>query len=314
MGEELRFTEAFKAALAGPDIVSILNNLADDAEADLSTAVSIESTRTFPSVAGLPLEQNSEGKYVWKEITDVSVVATDLKSSTAVSYGKQDRVGARLYQASTGNCAKVLKPFAPDFVDIQGDGMFAIFAGDKHNERAICAAISLNTFGLRLRRMLADQFGEAVPEMKDSGLRIGADRGLLLAKKVGVRGDHNEVVWAGKPVNYATKCAQAAEAGQVIVTSRFFRDLRENQYVRWSCGHVGGELGEVGALWRRLTVEGLGQDQDARSIGSPWCEHCGTKFCRAILRGETERGLNTGQLPKWKPDPEGEQTDQAAAA
>lgn len=313
MNDEIRFSEAFRVAIAGPDIVNILEGLAADADADLSTAVSIESTRVFPSVADLPLEKNQDGKYIWKEVTDVSVVATDLKSSTAVSYGKQDRVGARLYQASTGNCAKVLQPFGPDFVDIQGDGLFAIFAGDKHNERAICAAISLNTFGHRLRKILAAQFGEAVPEMKDSGLRIGADRGLLLAKKIGVRGEHNEPVWAGKPVNYATKCAQVADAGQLVVTARFFRDLRENQYVRWSCGHVGGELGDVGPLWRKNTIESLGQDQDARELGASWCEHCGTKFCRAILRGETDRGLNAGQLPKWKPDPE-EAEGQAAAA
>lgn len=313
MNDEIKFSEASKVAIAGPDIVNILEGLAADADADLSTAVSIESTRVFPSVADLPLEKNQDGKYIWKEITDVSVVATDLKSSTAVSYGKQDRVGARLYQASTGNCAKVLQPFGPDFVDIQGDGLFAIFAGDKHNERAICAAISLNTFGHRLRKMLAAQAGEAVPAMKDSGLRIGADRGLLLAKKIGIRGEHNEPVWTGKPVNYATKCAQAADAGQLVVTARFFRDLRESQYVRWSCGHVGGELGDIGPLWRKITVESLGQDQDARELGAPWCEHCGTKFCRAILRGDTDRGLNTGQLPKWKPDPE-KAEGQAAAA
>ena len=235
MGEEIRLVETFKAA-SGPNIVNVVNDLAAEAEADLGTAVKIEETRVFPDVAGLPLEKNQDGQYVWKKITDVSVVATDLKSSTAVSYSKQDRIGARLYQASTGNCTKVLQQFTPDFVDIQGDGLFAIFAGDDHHERAICAAISLNTFGRRLAVLLREELGEDVPEMKASGLRIGADRGVLLVKNIGVRGPHKEPVWAGKPVNYATKCAQAADPGHVIVTSRFFQDLRENEYVRYTCG------------------------------------------------------------------------------
>lgn len=309
----------FEAGTAvAPDIVAALDGVCDDARDDLGTSVEIQSARGFPAIEGLPLEKNQAGKFVWREISDASVVATDLKASTAVSYSKQDRVGARLYQASTGNCAKVMKPFTPDFVDIQGDGLFAIFAGEHHVERAMCAAVSLNSFGRRLAVMLADQFGDEVPEMKESGLKIGVDRGLMLVKRIGVRGDYNEPVWAGKPVNYATKCAQAAGAGQVIVTSRFSKEFRDNEFVRFSCGCVAGEPGgEVGPLWRKIEVDALGQDAQARELLSAWCRHCGTMFCRAILRGEKERdGLNTGPIKKWREDPpdEGEEELSGVAA
>jgi class 3 adenylate cyclase len=308
--EGIKLAEALKAATAS-GVVNILDELAAGAEADLANAVTIEETRSFPDLKKLPLEPNKDGVYVWKKIEDASVVATDLKSSTAVSYTKQDRIGARLYQASTGTCTRVLQQFGPDFVDIQGDGLFAIFAGARHPERAVCAAISLNSFGLKLRTMLKDQFGDDVPEMKESGLRIGADRGVLMVKKIGVRGDHNEPVWAGKPVNYATKCAQAAEAGRVVVTNRFFKDFRENQYVRWSCGHEKGEAtGNIGALWLPITVDTIGDDQEnARELATSWCDHCGSKFCRAILNGKTDRELNTGQLEKWRKPKEEEQTE-----
>lgn len=316
MSADIRLVEAFKAA-TGPNIVNVVDELAAEAKSDLETSVGIEETRTFPDVAGLPLEKNQDGQYVWKKITDVSVVATDLKSSTAVSYGKQDRIGARLYQASTGNCSKVLQQFTPDFVDIQGDGLFAVFAGDNHHERAICAAISLNTFGTKLAVQLREQLGEDVPEMKESGLRIGADRGVLLVKKIGVRGTHNEPVWAGKPVNYATKCAQAAAPGQVVVTGRFFQDLRQNEFVRYSCGCSGGEAGHaIAPLWRKTTLESIGRgEENARELGSCWCANCGADFCRAILRGEKERfGLNTGELPKWRHEPEEAGEEEQAAA
>jgi len=295
---------AAKAATVSPDVVQLVDTTAEAAQDDLTTAVEIKPTRTFPAIADLPLEKNRDGKYVWRKLEDAAVVLTDLKSSTAVSYSKQDRIGARLYQASTGGCSRVLQDFAPDFVDIQGDGLFAIFCGDRNIERAMCAAVTLNSFGKRLRSMLKEQFGDDVPEMKDSGLKVGADRGILLVKKIGVRGDHNEPVWAGKPVNYAAKCAQAADAGSILVTSRFFKDFLDNQYVRYSCGCVNGAPGDgASPLWLKSTIDALGEDGNVRELESSWCKHCGTKFARAILKGEKDRGLNTGELKKWREPP-----------
>lgn len=137
-----------------------------------SIATNVDVLALVDDVAGagdlnVPLEKNKDGKYVWREIAEASVVATDLKGSTSISYSKQGRVGARLYQTSTGGCSRVFQRFAPDFVDIQGDGLFAIFAGDLHSERALCAAISLNTFGVKLKAALKEAFGEDVPEMAD---------------------------------------------------------------------------------------------------------------------------------------------------
>lgn len=296
-----------RTAANNVDVVSLLDEIASTANEDLSTPVEIKPAQGMPAIATLPFEKNKDGKYVWREIAEASVVATDLKGSTSISYSKQDRVGARLYQASTGGCSRVFQKFAPDFVDIQGDGLFAIFAGDSHAERAMCAAISLNAFGLKLREMLKDQFGEDVPEMNDSGLKIGADTGLLLVKKIGVRGDHNEPVWAGKPVNYATKCAAETDAGRVLVTSAFFKPFLDNQYVRYSCGCVNGEAGkEVSPLWLRKTIDSLGSDNEVRELRSSWCSRCGKDFARAILRGDQDRDLNTGQLPKWRSDPDAE--------
>lgn len=296
-----------RTAAGAVDVVALVDDVSDAAEEDLTTPVEISPARGFPAISTLPLDKNKEGKYLWREIAEASVVATDLKGSTSVSYSKQNRVGARLYQASTGGCSRVMQRFAPDFVDIQGDGLFAIFAGDLHAERAMCAAISLNSFGSKLAKMLKDHFGADVPEMTESGLKIGADTGLLLVKKIGVRGDHNEPVWAGKPVNYASKCASEVDAGAVLVTSRFFKPFLENQYVRYSCGCVGGEqTADIRPLWIRKSVDVLGSDSEVREVRSAWCQDCGSDFAKAILAGKRDRGLNTGSLPKWRPDPDGE--------
>jgi hypothetical protein len=103
----------------------------------------------------------------------------------------------------------------------------------------------------------------------------------------------------------------------VIVTSRFLKSFRDNEYVRYSCGCNGGEPGgEVGPLWRKVTVDQLGDDSDCRSLGSPWCKNHGDEYCDAILAGKKDReGLNTGNIPKWrdpKPDLDSESGPQAA--
>lgn len=294
-----------RSATTGLDVLALVDDVEATANEDLTTAVEIRPAQGMPAISTLPLEKNKDGKYVWREIAEASVVATDLKGSTSISYSKQGRVGARLYQASTGGCSRVIQRFAPDFVDIQGDGLFAIFAGDSHSERALCAAVTLNTFGHKLRTMLKEEFGQDVPEMADSGLKIGADTGVLLVKKIGVRGEHNEPVWAGKPVNYASKCAAQVEAGRVLVTSAFFKPFLENQYVRYTCGCVLGQKGHpISPLWIRKNVDVLGSDSEVRELRSPWCSNCGTDFARAILRGDQDRGLNTGELPKWRDDPD----------
>lgn len=45
-----------------------------------------------------------------------------------------------------------------------------------------------------------------------------------MVNKVGVRGG-NEPVWAGKPVNWASKCDQEADANELIATESVYSKL-----------------------------------------------------------------------------------------
>jgi len=273
-----------------------LGEIKDQAEEDLTTSVTVEQASGFPTPSKLHLE-----KPVWKKIDDAVVVATDLKGSTKISYSKQDHVGARVYQASTGNCARIFQRFDAQFVDIQGDGLFGIFHGELAVERAIACAFTLKSFSARdLADLIDEHLGGNVPEGFETGLKIGVDAGTILAKRIGVRGEHNEPVWAGKPVNYATKCAKAAEAHEIILTDRYFKLVGDNDYVRYSCGcdvvRQGDEIVRVigtnpGPLWSKKEVETLGDHSSCKNFPgqSSWCVHHGDTFCAAIETGETER-------------------------
>jgi class 3 adenylate cyclase len=270
------------------DINSYLEETRERAEAEMSDSIEIEPVQSFPKPSALAFRDP-----IWKKIDNCVVVAADLKGSTKISYARQDRIGARVYQASSGNCARILDHFGASFIDIQGDGVFGIFHGDKPWNFGIAAAFTLKSFSaMTLGPVIAEHFGEEIEELKETGLKIGMTDGTLLAKQIGVRGEHHEPVWAGKPVNYATKCAQAAESHGLLVTDRVFDRVADNDHVRFSCGCVHGEqVGQPAPMWEVIEVPELGEDSGCKLFASVtgWCAHHGNDFCDRILDGDGDR-------------------------
>lgn len=122
-----------------------------------------------------------------------------------------------------------------------------------------------------------------VPE---TGLKVGMASGVLAVKKVGVRGK-TEPVWAERPVNFATKCAQKADANEVVVTDSVFRAFLDNDYVTHSCGCPRGVISE---LWSEAIVDKLPEEHArCKALRTGWCKDHGDDFCRAILEGRKKR-------------------------
>lgn len=282
-------------------IQDFLDELTTKTKEHLTTSIDVVKSRDFPNPGSLPL-----GTPNWKRIEDTVVVSADLKNSTAISYSKQDRVGARMYEASTGGAVRVVNQFEPDFVDIQGDGIFAIFHGERAHERAIAAAFTLKSFSANgLSPLLKEYLGEQAPVIGESGLKIGVAGGTLLAKRVGVRGEHNEVVWAGRPVNFATKCAAAGDRHDIIATKSVFDAVKHSDYIVFSCGCVlGQDASAPRPLWAEHEVEALGESHSTAYIypgPSAWCVRHGNDFCAAILAGNTDRNdIDRSGLPPLK--------------
>lgn len=256
-----------------------ISELSDRVTKELKTPVDIEDMEQFP-----PEDSIYSTKRTWKRIRDVVVVVVDLKGSTSLNFRKHAQTSARLYEAITGNCARIVERFDPDFVDIQGDGLFGLYHGERAFERAICAGITLKTFSERsvvpsIEENMSDRF-------PDTGLKVGMASGVLAVKKVGVRGT-TEPVWAGKPVNWATKCAQKADANQLVATQSVYNKFEDNDYVTYSCGCPDGTAKR---LWEDTAVEKLPEDQaNCKLLKSNWCVHHGDEFCNAILGGQKHR-------------------------
>lgn len=190
-------------------ITDTMDTIGDWSKEELGADVEIIENETWPTTIYSEVRK-------WQRIDDVVVVVGDLASSTKLNLGKHTKTSCRIYEAATGGAAKVIahSNFAPEFVDIQGDGLFGLYHGTRAYQRAFCAATTLRTWS---ERHLVPEIEKLSNRMPKTGFKVGMVRGTLAVKKVGVaRTDHNEPVWAGKPVNWAFKCAQQADRHEMF--------------------------------------------------------------------------------------------------
>lgn len=283
----LALTEALAkraAAASNIKVNPLLDEQHDCAKKDLQEPVEIEDVDTFPKPEDLYVDRRK-----WLRIENVVAVSADLKDSTALNFNKYAKTSARLYEAATGSGVKLMAKFDPQFMDIQGDGMFGLFHGERAFERALCAGITLKSFSARsLEPLIEELFSDRFP---DIGFKVGMSAGVLVAKKVGVRGT-NEPVWAGKPVNYAVKCAGRADRHELIATANVYEKFKDNDYVTHSCGCPSGI---PTPLWQDVEVEKLGKHSQCRLLQVGWCSIHGDEFCAAILDGKKRRDDVSGQ-------------------
>jgi class 3 adenylate cyclase len=289
-GEEnvLALTEALalrKAASGNIKVNALLDEQHDRARKDLQDPVEIEDVDTFPKPGDLYVDKRK-----WLRMKNVVAVSADLKDSTALSFNKYAQTSARLYEAATGSAVRLMAKFDPQFMDIQGDGLFGLFHGERAFERALCAGITLKSFSVRSLAPLIDElFADNFP---DTGFKVGMSAGVLVAKKVGVRGT-NEPVWAGKPVNYAVKCAGRADRHELIATANVYEKFVGNEYVTHSCGCPNRV---PVTLWVDVEVEKLGKHSQCKLLPVGWCKEHGDEFCAAILDGKCKREDVSGQV------------------
>lgn len=229
----------------------------------------------------------SSSSTTWIKLPEVVAVVCDLKGSTHLGTGKHDKSTARIYKASVEGAVRIFHEFDANFIDIQGDGGFGLFWGDKAYERALCAGVTIKTFSEDLVAQLEKRW----PDAPETGYKVGIHAARTLVKRIGTRRvvSEQEAVWAGRPVNYAAKCAQAAERHQMVVTQQVWDKFKKNDYIAFSCDCKNGPSAN---LWMDITVERLPEnDQAGVVLGSGWCGKCGPMFCDAIMAGERKREI-----------------------
>lgn len=264
------------------NVDELLSDLDDRVKSEFASKPEVVDKGHELDVSQLPIEARK-----WHKVTDAVAVVFDLKSSTRLGISKHAASTASIYEAATGGAARILDDFGANFVAIQGDGGFGLFWGDHREARAVTAGITIKTFS---SRHLVERLEAKWPDLVDlkTGFKVGIASSPLLAKRVGVpRTDHQEVVWAGKAVNYAAKCAQQADRHELIVTGGMWDWLENNDYLTMSCS-----CSTPLELWEPVTIDKLPNgeaDAYGRLLRAAWCNTHGAEYCEAVLAGKSKR-------------------------
>lgn len=241
---------------------------------------SVQVVNEIPNTDEIPIKKPRH----WLRIPDVICVYVDMKNSTALSATKYDTSTASIYRLYTGTIVRLFHEFESAYIDVRGDGAFALFnSGDHH--RALAAAVTVKTFS-------TDVF---IPKVKKTteievGSHIGIDQKTVLVRKIGLkrhgdRTDRQNEVWAGRPVNMAAKLASLTDDGEMLVSERYWGNL-EDEHTLKTCGCEGGKYTGVKAdLWtkRDLSDDDRFDFDTAYLLNSRWCERHGKEFCETIL-------------------------------
>lgn len=237
---------------------------------------SVQVYSKIPDTADIPLSNPRH----WLRIPNVICVFVDMKGSTQLSAENHDKDTASAYQLFTGTAVRLFHEFECPYIDVRGDGVFALF-NENQNYRAIAAAVTFKTFAKEV----------FVPKIKrrtnvSVGSHLGIDQKTVLVKKIGLkrhsgRTDRQNEVWAGKPVNMASKLASIAEDNELIVSDRFFFKLKDNLVLK-SCGCPSGTQTN---LWteKDMSTDPKFDFDKAYSLKSIWCSIHGAEFCDKIL-------------------------------
>lgn len=242
----------------------------------------ITEAQRIPDTTEIAVKDDAE----WIKVPDVICVFVDMVGSTKLSASQYDKSTARTYQWFTGTAVRLFAEFGAPYVDVRGDDVFALFDGD-HPNTALASAVTFKTF---VENDFVPEITRRTNGKIDSGVHIGIDCKTVLVKKVGLprrknRTDRQNEVWAGKPVNMASKLCNLCPAGSIFVSDRYFELLSDEKVLK-TCGCDGsGNTADQVALWTRHEVaEDTPFDIAAYyELKSKWCDVHGAEYCEAIV-------------------------------
>lgn len=118
-----------------------IQKIIDEETAIFEQAVSITNQNKIPGTGQIPLQNPS----TWIKIPHVIACFVDMKGSTQLSANTHDRSTAKVYRYFTNTAVKIFHDFEAAYIDIKGDGVFALFDSDKPYT-ALAAVVSFKTF------------------------------------------------------------------------------------------------------------------------------------------------------------------------
>jgi len=258
-------------------LLSSVQDIIDSEVSFFEDTISITVSNKIPDTTKIPIGKPTH----WTKIPDVICSFVDMEGSTKLSASVHEKGTASSYRLFTETAIRIFSEFGSPYIDVKGDGVFALFDYDKPYT-ALAATVSFKTF-------VKDYFTPLIK--KKTGLTIGGHFGIdqktVLVRKLGFkryqdRSDRQNEVWAGKPINMAAKLASLSTDNRLWVSDRYFNNLKDEKAL-YSCGCNAEEKAK---LWQEEALEDDNRFDfsTAHSLGSNWCDLHGKSFCASLVK------------------------------
>ena len=228
---------------------------------------------------------------LWYKTDDASVVFVDIKGSTKLVNNATLKAVADVYTYFVRGMDIILDEFGSDYTDVQGDGLFGIFSGGNSLFRAIACAITMNT---TVQTEMPKYIRKYPISPGKLTVGIGIDQEEVWARRLGLKARGENVVWAGKPVNMASKLSSRASYNQILVSDRVYRSVKGSGKYRESailedCPCISSSRN--GQKWRSerpATKRGFDFKKIYRT-DKVWCEEHADELCEAVVENRNPR-------------------------
>ncbi|GAB6190203.1 hypothetical protein JCM30566_19460 [Marinitoga arctica] len=221
----------------------------------------------------------------WYRIRNVVSLYVDMKGSTQLSNDKYTKTTAKMYEIFTGSLIKILKQeeFKANFIDIKGDGGFALWKEKYGTIKALLAGITFKTL---VEKYLKDYVEKQISDWEIAS-KIGIAKGKVLVKRIGVRNvgnnKNNWAVWAGKPVNYSAKLSNEAKNDTILVTEEVYNDISQKDFYNYLVLSCECGSGEKTNLWSEVVDLENKFFTKVFELKSRWCNKHGEEYINAVL-------------------------------
>lgn len=239
----------------------------------------------IPPVGDMKLEI---GK--WYKLRNLVSLYVDMVGSTRFTNEKSEKASAKMYEIFTGSLVKILKyiDYQAEYIDIKGDGRFALWKGKYASVMAILAAVTFKTY---VEKYLRDYVKSQIADWTISS-KMGIYKDTVLVKRIGERDTkdtkYNWAVWAGRPVNLSSKLSSIAEDDNLLISEDVLNDISKKEFhnnLVMSCGCDGfGNPRPSKCLWEEVTNNVMQFDSKIYKLESKWCNIHGEEFINNVIK------------------------------
>ena len=179
----------------------------------LNNPLTVIKTNSIPRRDDIGLR---EGKLV-----ESAVLYIDIRDSTNITESHTPEVAAKIYKAYLESMVSIARYQGGHVRGFAGDKIMVIFDNNRDAvRRAVNCAIMMQSF---IEQKLNPALQTALKHPIACG--IGIDYGKMVAVRGGIR-NNNEIIWAGKPANIASKLADSSPGGAIDITFKAMNRIK----------------------------------------------------------------------------------------